>query len=153
MIQSIREEIKAVLEGIGYNVSDYEITSSNQIKAWISQYKSAQYPIANIIFGNATDDDYNSPTGLVGYIKITEDLQINTVYYERREGLLPVRDEEERKIRDAIADYNSSNTKSACKWYVESIRPAFLPGVKGNDKPVGGLAIKTKIQYRIKERS
>ena len=152
MTSDIRTELTAVLEGIGYTVSQAEITSITDLKTLTNRIEDSEYPYCTISFGDS-DDVPKTEQQSIGYLWIREDFNINTIYNATREELPTIRETEERKIRDAIYDYLMSGSNSACEWYVESVRRAFLPAVRANQKPAGGLAIRTKIKYRIKERS
>jgi len=152
MLVDIREELKAVLEGIGYTVQDSEILSEKDMLKWVTQLKPTDYPFCTISFGDG-EDLKKSDSQSVGYVYVLEDFNINTVYYASREELPDIREAETRKIRDAIYDYLLDDTRLACDWTIDRFRRAFLPSVRQDQKPAGGLGIKTKIKYRIKERS
>ena len=152
MIDSIRQEITGILQGLGYTVSEPEITSINELRTIVSELDDEDYPYCTIAFGDGVDVP-KSEQQSIGYFWIIENLNINTIYNVKKEELPPIREAEERKIRDAIADYLRSGTNNACDWYIESVRRAFLPGLRAEMAPSGGLAVKSKIKYRIKERS
>lgn len=152
MIDSIRQEITTILEGLGYTVSEPEITSINELRTIVSELDDTDYPYCTISFGDSIDTP-KTEQQTIGYQWIIEDLNINTVYNVKKAELPPIREVEDRKIRDAIYDYLVSGSNTACDWYIESVRRAFLPGLRAEQAPSGGIAIKSKIKYRIKERS
>jgi hypothetical protein len=152
MIDSVRAQLTAILEGLGYTVKQAEITSLDDLKTLVNQIGDDEYPYCTISFGDGADVP-KSDSQMVGHIEVLEDFNINTIYYADREELPAIREAETRKIRDAIFDYLISGTNEACDWYIDTTRRAFLPAVRANQKPAGGLAIQTKVKYIIQERS
>jgi hypothetical protein len=152
MIEAVREQLTAVLEGLGYTVSQAELLNEDDLKKLVNQIKDDEYPYCTISFGDG-DDVPKSKSQMVGHIEVLEDFNINTIYYANRAELPTIRETETRKIRNAIYDYLISGTNEACDWYINKTRRAFLPAVRANQKPAGGLGIKTKVKYIIEERS